>query len=202
MERVTYYDALIKKGFSKDEALKIVTSVGMPSMPSMQNLIYRRWTNLKQFLLVSADSLSSNTKRRFQLNQHKETNWWGRNWKWFVPVGCLGTLVLFVCFTALIIFFVFGLIKSSDVYNDAIAKVKTNPSVQEIIGTPIEEGIFISGSIKTSGPSGNASISIPVSGPKGKGTIFVEAEKSAGQWTFSTLVLEIKETKQRIDLLE
>jgi hypothetical protein len=32
-----YYDALIKKGFSKDEALKIVTSVGMPSMPSMQN---------------------------------------------------------------------------------------------------------------------------------------------------------------------
>ena len=31
-----YYDALIKKGFSKDEALKIATSVGMPSMPMMQ----------------------------------------------------------------------------------------------------------------------------------------------------------------------
>jgi hypothetical protein len=32
-----YYDALVEKGFSKDEALKIVTSVGMPSVPSMQN---------------------------------------------------------------------------------------------------------------------------------------------------------------------
>jgi hypothetical protein len=31
-----YYDALIKKGFSKDEALKIAMSVGMPSMPMMQ----------------------------------------------------------------------------------------------------------------------------------------------------------------------
>ncbi len=31
-----YYDALIKKGFSKDEALKIAMSVGMPPMPVMQ----------------------------------------------------------------------------------------------------------------------------------------------------------------------
>jgi len=31
-----YYDALIKKGFSKDEALKIAMPVGMPSMPMMQ----------------------------------------------------------------------------------------------------------------------------------------------------------------------
>jgi hypothetical protein len=31
-----YYDALIAKGFSKDEAMRIVTSVGMPSIPSMR----------------------------------------------------------------------------------------------------------------------------------------------------------------------
>ena len=31
-----YYDALIKKGFSKKEALNIAMSVGMPSMPMMQ----------------------------------------------------------------------------------------------------------------------------------------------------------------------
>ena len=136
------------------------------------------------------------------MNQQQNTNWWGRNWKWFVPVGCLGTLFLFACFTALIIFFVLGLIKSSDAYNDATAMVRAHPSVQESIGTPIEEGIFISGNIKVSGPSGKASLSIPVSGPKGKGTLFVEAEKSAGQWTFSTLVLEIKGTRHRIDLLE
>ena len=31
-----YYDALIKKGFSQDEALRIAMSIGMPSMPMMQ----------------------------------------------------------------------------------------------------------------------------------------------------------------------
>lgn len=31
-----YYDALIKKGFTKKEALNIAMSVGMPSMPMMQ----------------------------------------------------------------------------------------------------------------------------------------------------------------------
>jgi ketosteroid isomerase-like protein len=31
-----YYDALIAKGFSKDDALKLVISVGMPTIPSMK----------------------------------------------------------------------------------------------------------------------------------------------------------------------
>lgn len=136
------------------------------------------------------------------MNQKQDTNWWGRNWKWFVPVGCLGTLVLFAGFIVLIMYFVFGMMKSSDAYNVAVAKARAHTLVKESIGTPIEEGVFITGSINASGPSGQASLSIPISGPNGEGTIFVEAEKSAGLWTFSTLVVEIKETKQRIDLLE
>ena len=31
-----YYEALVAKGFSKEEALRIVTSVGMPSLPAMK----------------------------------------------------------------------------------------------------------------------------------------------------------------------
>ncbi len=31
-----YYDALIAKGFSKEDALKIVVSVGIPSVPMMR----------------------------------------------------------------------------------------------------------------------------------------------------------------------
>jgi len=136
------------------------------------------------------------------MNQRQGTTWWGRNWKWFVPVGSLGALVLLAGFIASIMFFVFGVMKSSDAYKDAVAKARTHPSVQESIGTPIEEGMFVTGNINVSGPSGNASLSIPLSGPKGEATLFVEAEKSAGQWTCSTLVVEIKATQQRIDLLE
>lgn len=31
-----YYDALIAKGFTKDEALKIITSMGIPSVPTFK----------------------------------------------------------------------------------------------------------------------------------------------------------------------
>ena len=136
------------------------------------------------------------------MNQTREKNWWNRNWKWFVPVGCLGSLILFVGFIALLVCLVFGMMKSSDVYRQALAKAKAQPSVQATIGTPIEEGLLITGNINVSGPSGQANLSIPISGPDGKATIYLVAAKSAGQWSFSTLVVEIKQTRQRIDLLE
>jgi len=136
------------------------------------------------------------------MNQQKRESWWGRNWKWFVPVGCLGTIVLFAGFVTVIMLFVFGLMKSSDVYKDAVANAKANSSVVEALGSPIEEGFFVSGNINVSGPSGQAELAIPIAGPNGKATVFVVATKSAGQWTFSTLVVEFKESGMRINLLE
>lgn len=136
------------------------------------------------------------------MDQQQDKNWWGRNWKWFVPVGCLGSLALFAGFIVLIICLVYGLMKSSDAYRDALAKAKAHPSVQKAIGAPIEEGIFTTGSINISGPSGQANLAIPISGPDGEATIYVVAAKSSGKWTFSTLIVAINDTKQRIDLLE
>lgn len=137
-----------------------------------------------------------------EMNQEQDKNWWGRNWKWFVPVACIGSLVFFACLIALIIFFVFGLLKSSDAYKNAVSIAIAHPTVQESIGTPIEEGLFTTGNISVSGPSGRADLAIPIAGPDGKATIYVVAAKSANQWTFSTLVVEINTTKQRINLLE
>jgi hypothetical protein len=136
------------------------------------------------------------------MNQQQDKNWWGRNWKWFVPVGGFSFLALSTGFIALIMCLVFGMMKSSDAYKDAVTKAKAYPSVQEALGTPIEEGMFVTGEINVSGPSGHANLSIPISGPVSKGTIYVVAEKITGQWTFLTLVVEIKDTKQRINLLE
>ncbi|HXU32753.1 MAG TPA: cytochrome c oxidase assembly factor Coa1 family protein [Thermoanaerobaculia bacterium] len=128
-------------------------------------------------------------------------NWWGRNWKWFVPTGCM-TLILLVGGCVGSIFMVATTaMKSSDVYKDALVKASADPAVVEALGTPLTTGFFTSGSINTSGPSGDAAFSIPLSGPKGKGTIQLEAKKSGGEWTYSTLVVEVKNPPQRIDLL-
>ena len=79
------------------------------------------------------------------------TTWWQKNWKWFVPVGCLGLLALFTGFVALIVTIVFGMMKSSDVYKDALAMARAEPAVEMALGTPIEEGLFVVGNINISG---------------------------------------------------
>ena len=129
-------------------------------------------------------------------------SWWSRNWLWFVPTGCLGLLLLIALFVGGIVFFVFGVIKSSDVYKTAVAQAKANPRVTDALGTPISEGIVLSGSINTSGDTGNADLNIPVSGPKGKGTIFVTANKSGGIWYYSKMNVHVDGTGENIDINE
>ena len=94
------------------------------------------------------------------------------------------------------------MIKSSDVYKDALATAQTHPAVVKALGSPIKAGIFVMGSINVSGASGQADLAIPISGPIGKGTIYAVATKHAGRWTFSKLVVEIKATKEIIDIIE
>jgi cytochrome oxidase complex assembly protein 1 len=129
-------------------------------------------------------------------------NWWKRNWKWFVPLGCFGVALLFVAFVGSILLIVFSAVKSTDVYKDALARAKAHPAVIEALGSPITQGFLLSGNTNVNGASGDANLSIPISGPKGKGTIYVAATKSLGRWNYSGLVLEIAKTHQRIDLLQ
>lgn len=126
--------------------------------------------------------------------------WMQRNWKWFVPVTVVSAFSLFLGFVFLIFSTVFGIMKSSAPYQEALAKAVANPQVQSAIGTPVTDGFFSSGSISTAGGSGSASLGIPISGPKGKGSIHVEAKKSAGVWTFSTLEVAIPGQPEKIQL--
>ena len=130
-----------------------------------------------------------------------QDNWWTRNWKWFVPTGCLTMAGLVAAFVCLIVVIVFSAMKSSDVYREALARAKAAPAVVEALGSPIKDGMFVSGSTNVNGASGEANLAIPISGPKGEGTLYVAATKSVGIWNFSSLVLEVKPTKKRIDLL-
>lgn len=127
-------------------------------------------------------------------------DWWSRNWKWFVPAGCFTLLAAGAAFIAVIFVFVFGILKSTDVYKSAVERAKADPQVIAALGTPIEEGYFLSGSTNVNGASGQADLAIPISGPKGKATVYVVAKKSAGEWTYEKLVVEIAAPKERIHL--
>ena len=139
------------------------------------------------------------------MNVPQRSTWWSRNWKWFVPSGCLTLLVLFAIAIAGLFSLVFGMLKSSGAYTQAIARAEQNPALIAALGEPIHEGRFFSGNIHTQdmsgNASGNASLAIPLSGPKGSGTLYVEASKKGDAWTFSQLNFENAQSHQRTDLL-
>jgi len=130
-----------------------------------------------------------------------QKSWWSRNWKWAAPLGCIVPLLLCGGFIAAIVLIVFGAIRSSEVYQESLARLRADPEAVEALGTPIEEGFFVGGSIEISGPAGHADFSVPVSGPAGSGTLYVTATRSAGVWEFSILQLALEGAEGRINLL-
>ena len=80
-------------------------------------------------------------------------------------------IALCIAFVLGILAIVFGAMRSSTPYQEAMQTINANSAAVEALGEPIEAGWLMSGSIETSGSSGTASFSIPVSGPKGSGTL-------------------------------
>lgn len=131
-------------------------------------------------------------------------SWFQRNKKMAIVGGCaLVTFVLLLVlgFVAVIAFGVMSLVKSSNAYTEALSLARQNEEVRTALGEPIEDGWFVTGSVQSSGSSGEASLVIPLNGPKDEGTLYVEGRKSAGAWHYSTMELEVKSTRQRIRLL-
>jgi hypothetical protein len=126
------------------------------------------------------------------------TDWWGRNWKWFIPCACAASILAIGGFAAAI----FGFIKSSDAYVGALARARSSPSVVAALGSPIRDGFFVMGNVNLNGASGEARLAIPVSGPKGDASIFVQASKSLGVWHYDHMIVQVNATLRAIDLSE
>jgi hypothetical protein len=117
-----------------------------------------------------------------------------------VPAGCLTFIALGLAFIACIVLLVFSAMKSSDAYKIALARAKKDSRVTEAIGTPIKEGLFVSGNTNVNGDSGESDITIPIHGPKGAAKIYAVATKSEGRWEYSKLMVKVEETGEEIDL--
>ncbi len=121
-------------------------------------------------------------------------SWWQRNWKWVVPAGCLAFLALFVLFF-------FTVMRHTDVFREALARAEASPQVRAELGEPVREGWWVAGHIRTTGPSGNAALSIPLKGSRKDGTLYAVAHKSAGIWKYDTLEVAVEGRPGRISLL-
>jgi hypothetical protein len=148
-------------------------NVAMPFVLGAKGSVWawqnRRWESVEQFKAVQ------------------------RKWA-LAGVGVLGLgLVLMVA----LFFAITAAMKSSEVYQLAFARLEHNPDVVSVLGEPLKTGM-VQGSLKATGPSGDAEISFSVEGPKSHGTAYVNATKAMGKWTIDRMEVEVENRPDRI----
>jgi Cytochrome oxidase complex assembly protein 1 len=94
----------------------------------------------------------------------------------------------------------FYALSHSEAYRLAVSRLETSAEVRNLLGSPITTG-WPTGSIKTEGASGSATLDFSVSGSKGAGRAFLEATKQNGTWSLRSLKLTIDGSDSVIDLL-
>jgi len=135
--------------------------------------------------------------------QLQQQNWFARNWLWVVPVGgCFTIILLFVFGIGTIFFGVTNVLKNSTPYEFAVELASNNSKVIEYLGESIETDGIMSGNISINNSSGEVDIEIPLKGTKAKGSVIVIGEKINGEWFYYELYVLIKETNEKINLLE
>jgi hypothetical protein len=119
--------------------------------------------------------------------------------KWGL-IGCGSLLVLGGIFVVVLVVVVFGAMKKSDVYKEALSRAQNSPAVQAALGTPIEAGMMVSGSINVDTTGGHATLDFPISGPKGKAVVHVVATKTGEKWDYNAMTVK-PENGPIIDLM-
>jgi hypothetical protein len=108
--------------------------------------------------------------------------------------------VIIVAFVAAIVFAVFGALKSTDVYKTAGARAHANLQVNDALGSPLKEGMFVSGSTHATGADGSAELAIPISARKATARSMLWRRSRQANGSYSRLLVEVAQTKQRINV--
>jgi len=127
-------------------------------------------------------------------------SWFRRNWTWFVPtLGCGTIIIIFI----IGIVGIFSLISSSEPTQFAVQKAAENQKIITILGKPIEKYGIPTGEMTYNSDSGSrVDFIIPIKGPRGKASLVIKGRKEGDAWEYQKLYVLIKETNEKINLLD
>ncbi len=122
--------------------------------------------------------------------------------KWLL-IGCSALFALFVVVIAGIVVFAFAMVRKTDAYRIAHDRAIHDPRVIDALGSPVETGWWVSGSVKVENGAGTADIKFPIHGPKGKAVVETKAmrDERADKWVFTKMKV-YPDGGPPIDLLE
>jgi Cytochrome oxidase complex assembly protein 1 len=122
----------------------------------------------------------------------QKSGWFSRNWKWFIPTLFIVIFVLPLSLCGGLVYVVMASLKNSDVARESLARAQANPALIEKLGTPIQMGAWVGGSVNSTPADGNAELVMPLMGPKGSGVLAVTARKTAGEWHYLVMTVTIQ----------
>lgn len=135
------------------------------------------------------------------MNGSEKKGWLARHWPWALASGCLVMVVLLVGAMLAIGAFAFSLLRSSEVYQQALAFARGNDVVIERVGIPLQPGWLVTGSIQHDDDGGHAELVMPLSGPHADAKLYIKAELQAGRWELQRAWLTLAGDNVSIDLL-
>ena len=132
--------------------------------------------------------------------QQRPETWFQRHWKGVV-IAIVGLVVASIlALVAGIVGLVLWSMRQSDVYRMAMERARKNPEAVQQLGTPIEPGWLVSGSVNIENDAGTANLTIPIHGPRQQAKMYLDARKRMGEWTFNSLVVKTA-AGEEIDLV-
>jgi len=125
--------------------------------------------------------------------------WFGRNWKWFIPVSLLSALVI----GGGIGFFVsFGpnlKLKGTQAYTDTVKAVTNDAAVKAALGDNIKVDTFL-GMPSGSHEERTIQLVFPIKGSQGRGDVQSTAQLINGVWGLSRVVVKTGQAEIKIDV--
>lgn len=128
-------------------------------------------------------------------------SWMHRHWKGLVATAATLAVLAGLAIVVGVVALVMWSIRQSDVLRIAMDQARKNPAVVEQLGTPINPGWLISGSMHIEEDSGTANFTVPIRGPRDKAKLYLDARKRMGEWTFNSLTVRT-EAGREIQLVQ
>jgi hypothetical protein len=139
-----------------------------------------------------------------------QKNWQQRHWKWLIPLIGLILLSIAIFFSSGMNRITADLVKAyadSELYDNALEKVKANQRVTDILGEikPIDKLAILEGEVQFSDDNNAVQSTIRVKGEKLTAMMDITAERINNKWIYKKLNIRIKkpiEKKQTIEIIK
>jgi len=113
-----------------------------------------------------------------------------------ILLGVLGCVGLF--------FGVTKVIKSTEPYKKAVSIATNSPDVQAKLGTPIQPGFMVQGSVNSNTSDGvtneTVNLTIPLKGPKASASLHYAAVRNGTKWEVSDFTVTVDGSGEKIPL--